>query len=417
MDSVYYDVIGVLDRSELIDKVCNKDETVVYIDIDNFKLINDTYGHTFGDLFLKAFSEYLLDKIKDLGRLYKYSGDDFIIIFKNVLIDEIRLFLENISKNLKHDFKAEDIKISVSISAGIYKPYENEEVLEAVRKADIALHEAKKTSKSMIMMFNDELEQRIIEKTGVVNNVYNAMKSNEIDVHYQPIYCNLNGKITDIEALVRWNSSTLGYVSPAKFIPIIEEAGYIKDLDLYVLNKSIETISSIIKEGYDITLSINVSAETLSLEYAEDILNIAGKYSMPFENIKIEITETALLSNNQFIINTVNKIKESGIKVAFDDFGVGYSSIKNLMIFPFDEIKLDKIFIDNILKNDRYKFLAQKLIEVCQHFNYKVVAEGVETEEQFNMLKELGCDKIQGYYISKPLPLGELKNKIAIINC
>ncbi|WDC84849.1 EAL domain-containing protein [Caloramator sp. mosi_1] len=203
----------------------------------------------------------------------------------------------------------------------------------------------------------------IIEKTKVVNNIFNAMKLNEISSYYQPIYSTKDNKITDVESLVRWNSSILGPISPAKFIPIIEEAGYIKDLDEYVLKKAIGDFKLLLDKGLDIQLSLNVSVETLSYQYIDKLLKVLNKNQVSPESIKIEITETALLSNKTEIIESVKYAKQNGIRVSFDDFGSGYSSIRNLMIFPFDEVKLDKMFIDKILIDDKYRYLAKSLLK------------------------------------------------------
>jgi diguanylate cyclase (GGDEF)-like protein len=401
-------VTNLLNRTSLIYKRCKEENIIVYVDIDNFKLINDTYGHLFGDLLLKRFAEYMKSKLQGIGNIYRYSGDDFVIIFEKVDEEYALNLLDDIKDEIKSNIYVNNIKVSVSLSAGLYKPFKNEAVLEAVRKADIALHEAKNISKSLIIKFTKELEERIVEKTKVVNNVYNAMKQNEICAYYQPIYSTKENKITDIESLVRWNSSILGPVSPAKFIPIIEEAGYIRDLDEFVLRRAVKDLKSILDKGIKIQLSLNVSAETLSHQYIERLLNVLKQNGVSTEYIKIEITETALLSNRLEIIESVKYAKQKGIKVSFDDFGSGYSSIRNLMIFPFDEVKLDKMFIDKILIEEKYYYLAKKFIEVCHYFNYEVVAEGVETKEQFEVLRDLGCDKIQGYYIAKALPIDKL---------
>ncbi|MCX7694651.1 MAG: bifunctional diguanylate cyclase/phosphodiesterase [Caloramator sp.] len=402
-------VTNLFNRTALIYKKCREDNIIVYVDIDNFKLINDTYGHLFGDLLLKRFSEYMEYKLQGIGNIYRYSGDDFVIIFEKVDEDFALNILDEIKEEMKQSLYVNDIKVSISLSAGLYKPFKNESVLEAVRKADIALHEAKNISRSLIIKFTKELEERIVEKTKVVNNVYNAMRQNEICAYYQPIYSTKKNKITDLESLVRWNSSILGPISPAKFIPIIEEAGYIKDLDEYVLKRAVKDLKLLLDNGINIQLSLNVSAETLSYQYIERLLNVLEQNKVSPEYIKIEITETAFLSNKLEIIESVKYAKQKGIKISFDDFGAGYSSIRNLMIFPFDEVKLDKIFIDKILIDDKYNYLAKKFIEVCHYFNYEVVAEGVETKEQFEALRELGCDKIQGYYIEKALPIDKLQ--------
>lgn len=410
----YYDYLTNLpNRYKLLSSHDKGKCTIAFIDVGNFKLINDTYGHSFGDDYLKAIANMLQDIVGNSGVVFRFSGDEFIIRFdqkeKNLVIEILNKIIEGFKKAINVNGK----EVFTTVNIGVYESNGNESLDDILRKADIAVCEAKRRGKGQIVFYEQKMEDDIRRKALISNELMQSLKRDEIRVVYQPIFDINKAKVDMIEALLRWDNVILGNVSPSEFIPIAEENGYIHELGKYLINEVYRAFNYLNSMGLNICISANLSPRQLTDDKLKDELNGLLLKDMDFaKKVILEITETQILSNESHNIDMLNKLRGLGIKIALDDFGKGFSSLNNLAFYPVDIIKIDKIFTQSMFENEKAKNIIQILIFASSKLGYKLVAEGVETREQFEYLKTIGCDKVQGYYIGKPVDVHVLIDEI-----
>lgn len=345
-----------------------------------------------------------------------YSGSNrFIIInFKEESLDE---YLEKILNTLRNIQIIEDIKVNLTASIGIYLNTNGENVFNAIQNADIALNYAKKQGKDCFSIFNGSMKDTIFRELRIQNKLKKAIKNDYLEVYYQPKINLKDEKIIGIEALLRWNDEELGTISPGEFIPIAEETGIIIEIGRYALKKVCMQIKiwEASKVNY-INIAVNVSAkqfkDTSLPEYIEDLLK---EYGIPPNVLELEITESAIIENIKCADKMLNEFIKKDIKIAIDDFGIGYSSYNQLSDLIFNTLKIDKSFIDFINCDLRKDLIIKNIIDLANILDMKVVAEGVEQEQQVKTLKEYGCDIIQGYYYSKPLSAADFEKYIILL--
>jgi EAL domain-containing protein (putative c-di-GMP-specific phosphodiesterase class I) len=284
--------------------------------------------------------------------------------------------------------------------------------------ADLAMYYAKENGKNNFCFFSKELFNNIEEKTHIINALKDAIEDfSEFSLVYQPKYCSKSNKIVSIESLIRWNSKSLGYVYPLKFIKIAEETNMIIPIGNWVFKQACKDFQELIKENYYLE-HISINASTIQLhdkKFFANLNEIISQAHINPEMIEIEITESFIVSDSKLVLEVLNKIKKMGISLAIDDFGTGYSSLSYLKKLPINRLKIDKSFIDDLPSSQESISIVKAIISLAKTFNLSITAEGVENKEQLDFLVEQECDEIQGYYFSKPLPLEELKkllNKI-----
>ncbi|MBE0069709.1 bifunctional diguanylate cyclase/phosphodiesterase, partial [Thermoanaerobacterium thermosaccharolyticum] len=373
----------------------------VLFDFDNLTYINDSYGHLFGDKVSVEISKALIEIVKDNGKIFRFGGDEFIVIFHRNL-DEAISIVEDVTKKFNYFFKVEGKDILTTVSAGIYVPKIGEHMDDIIRKANTAMLKAKKLGKSKYVIFDKTMEDDIVKKTGMIVNIKKAMLNNEFYLLFQPIYDLKENRIKEVEALARWRNNKYGDIPPSQFIPVIEETGLIKEFGIFIIEDVFKQIKDWRNKG--IVLKVNINVSPLQLrddDFLFEFDQLISKYKIPLNLVEIEFTETQILDINQQEIKKINELLRRGIRISLDDFGVGYSSLINMIEFPISTIKMDKSLIDRI-DEKKVRTLIKGILHISKEMNYEVVAEGVETKEQLSMLKEWGCDKIQGYYISKP---------------
>lgn len=380
---------------------------IFFIDLDNFKNINDTLGHDYGDLLLKDVSDRMLSCIASDDILARNGGDEFLIL-KNRFdtVDDLENFASQLVNVVHHPFILNDETAVVSMSVGIAVfPNNGLTVSELIKNADIAMYNAKNSGKNSYRFFDSYMEDDVNRKNDLADILSHVIDKNEIYLQYQPQVNVESGQVTGYEALMRIESELVGFISPAEFIPIAEETGIINILGEWALIEACNFNQVLIKSGFGpLRVSVNVSTTQLKDDHLIDIIkSIPEKTGMDLKHLEIEITESVLMNSFEHNLKLINQMKELGCSIALDDFGTGYSSFNYLTQIPIDTLKIDKSFIDGICSNEKDRCIADSIINLAHKMDISVVAEGVEDNEQLQILQNQFCDTLQGYLFSKPL--------------
>lgn len=380
---------------------------IFFIDLDNFKNINDTLGHDYGDLLIKDVSDRMLSCIASDDILARNGGDEFLIL-KNRFdtVDDLENFASQLVNVVHHPFILNDETAVVSMSVGIAVfPNNGLTVSELIKNADIAMYNAKNSGKNSYRFFDSYMEDDVNRKNDLADILSHVIDKNEIYLQYQPQVNVESGQVTGYEALMRIESELVGFISPAEFIPIAEETGIINILGEWALIEACNFNQVLIKSGFGpLRVSVNVSTTQLKDDHLIDIIkSIPEKTGMDLKHLEIEITESVLMNSFEHNLKLINQMKELGCSIALDDFGTGYSSFNYLTQIPIDTLKIDKSFIDGICSNEKDRCIADSIIDLAHKMDISVVAEGVEDNEQLQILQNQFCDTLQGYLFSKPL--------------
>lgn len=395
----------------------NKKIALIFIDLDNFKFINDTFGHEMGDKLLIEIANRLKHSIRKSDIASRIGGDEFILVLNNINSkQEVEKKIEEIMNILTKPIIIDDNKLEVTFSAGIaVYPDDTTDISELLQFADIAMYDAKKSGKNRFRFININLQQQIKKFYSTLEELKNAIKNEELILFFQPKIDIQNNKIDGVEALIRWNHPRKGLLTPYHFIDIAEKGGIIHLIDSYVLEKTIQTINKwstnpILK---NLNIAVNISANKfLEPHFVDELKSLITKYHIKPSKLQIEITETLSIQNFEYTIQTLKKIKSLGVKIALDDFGTGYSSLNYIKQIPFDVLKIDQSFIRDLLKDRDDLVITKMIVEISKILNKENVAEGVENEKILEIIKNLGVRLVQGYYFSKPIPEDELKKFI-----
>jgi diguanylate cyclase (GGDEF)-like protein/PAS domain S-box-containing protein len=403
--------------AEIIDEA-NQNHTKVallFIDLDNFKYINDAFGHYIGDKFLQKVAKRIENIINKKDMTARLGGDEFVVIVNNYESDQ---YIKNITKNIissltkPFSISNEDIFTSASIGISVF-PQDAQNKDELIKHADMAMYIAKRNGKNNYQIFDKNSDENTHERFSIETMLHTALDNNEFVLFFQPQVDIINNKVVAFEALIRWNTPNKGIISPDKFIPIAEETGLIHSIGEWILEESFIMLKSLHVRGNQVNGSINLSIIQLkNTNIVNKIINLIEKHSIRPENIKLEITESVLMEDIDEFILILNKLSDLGFKISIDDFGTGYSSLNYLKRLPIDELKIDKSFIQDILIDKNDTQIVSAIISIAKALELKIVAEGVEHKEEVELLRELGCDKIQGYYFSKPLKKDDFLNYI-----
>jgi len=399
------------DRTPIVN--LNKKCGLFFIDIDDFKLINDNLGHHYGDMLLEEIAIRLKNHLSNDDLIVHLSGDEFLIIsYDSYLEEDLKEKSKGIINEISKSFILlnKEVHISCSVGTAVY-PDNGSIIDDVVKKADIAMYYAKGQGKNQYTIYQDNMEKFFNKRFDYITDLKNALSNNNFVVHYQTKANTSDGKITGLEALVRWNHPEKGLIYPNDFITLAEEIGVISDVDIYVLNvacKQIQTWDQEGKKPYNI--SVNISPLLFNQSNFIAIFDhIISKYNIDSSYISIEITENIALQNIFQTQLKIVQLKERNIKVNLDDFGKGYSSLAYLKEYPIDYLKIDKIFIDDIINNKVDQALVNTIVQVSTMLGIKIIFEGVETKEQLDILKNIGTNEYQGYFLSKPKPIEEIE--------
>ncbi|WP_158969126.1 bifunctional diguanylate cyclase/phosphodiesterase [Paraglaciecola sp. L3A3] len=385
---------------------------VLFIDIDDFKKINDSLGHEIGDKLLVRAANRLQDVIRNEDTVGRLGGDEFIVLLKGLTDHEATMdSVENLLKTFRTPFilDGREIMLTISIGVAIY-PDNGRSSSDLIRNADTAMYQAKSSGRNTFSFFTDEMNVIMQRRFQIEEQMLGALANNEFEVYYQPQFNVESTKIIGAEALLRWHNKSLGSIRPDEFIPIAEHTGHIVPIGEFVIKQALTFLNKWQKiDQQDYTISVNLSPRQFrDTELVQFIKNTLKDTNIAPQFLDLEITEGVLMSGQSYILQAFTEINQLGIKIAMDDFGTGYSSLSYLRQYPFDELKIDRSFIQGITTNKADCDLVKATIAMSHSLGLTVVAEGVETIEQLQSLDYLGCNFGQGYYLSKPIPADEL---------
>ena len=414
----YYDSLtGLPNRALLLERlsatlsaatVASKRVAVLFLDLDDFKTINDSLGHSVGDLLLREIAQRLKLFVREEDTVARLGGDDFLIVLGNLdYAAEATAVAERILKAIAENFVNDGRSLNVTCSIGISLfPEHGEDSESLIKNADAAMYRAKEIGRNSLQFFAEEMNVEVVERLTMEHNLRQALERDEFFLVYQQRVNTFTGEITGLEALIRWNDRELGLVPPDRFIPVAENCGLILPIGEWVLRTACRQARQWLDAGkLTFPVGVNVSAVQFRQEgFCDLIRNVLRENRLAAEYLELELTESLLLSNADVMFQVLDELKSMGVGLAIDDFGTGYSSLSYLRQFPVSRLKIDRSFIREVAINDDDAKIATAIIGMARNLNLKVVAEGVETEEQMTFLRAQRCDEIQGYYFGKPVP-------------
>ncbi|EJQ54780.1 diguanylate cyclase (GGDEF) domain-containing protein [Bacillus cereus BAG6X1-2] len=414
----YYDQLtGLMNRISCTNKLNvflneNINFALVFIDLDEFHLINDTFGHKEGDKVLQKVTECLSNLQIEGMHLFREHDDQFVMLIENITKECVEEVAKNILERISEHFVIEEEDVYLSASIGIVMaPTDGKDEKILFQRVDAALEKAKETGKGHYHFYcsglDCEREQRFI----IENQLHRAIEKNEFFLYYQPQINIETKKLASMEALIRWDNKELGFVSPNQFIPLAERTGFIIKLDEWVVHQACEQIREWLNKGYEVVpIAVNISARHFrSITLIEMITRALNKYDVPPHLLAIEVTEGALI-HKDLSKRVLLQLKEQNLKIHLDDFGTGYSSLSYLKTYPIDTLKIDRSFMEGIYKDERDTNITAAIIHLAHTLGLNVIAEGVEKAEQIQFLKEKNVKLAQGYYYSRPLSKYDVEN-------
>ncbi|MGB0205996.1 MAG: putative bifunctional diguanylate cyclase/phosphodiesterase [Neptuniibacter sp.] len=412
-----YDVLtGLSNRyhfSQLLDQTIQDHQryqhqfAVFYLDMDYFKEVNDEWGHHVGDELLCLFAERMKQNVRSDDLIARIAGDEFIIVLKNMGSGtETEILAEKLKKELGEPYYINGQYLSVTHSLGVAMfPDDGLTMDMLLQNADRAMYQAKRDGKNQIVFFNNELNKEVQRHVQVHNEILKGIREGQFELYFQPIMDLKSGGMPKCEALIRWNHPEKGLISPFHFIPVAEQTGAIVALGNWVLEESCHLLSRMKNQGLKIDISLNRSvAEFQPNDADSNWMEVLNLFAIEPDELVFEITESLLMDGAESQLDKIHRLRDKGIAFSIDDFGTGYSAINYLRNYPVDYLKIDRSFIKDILVDDQDRTLVEVIIKMGQTLGIKVVAEGVEEEEQLDMLKQFGCDYVQGYLLGKPMP-------------
>lgn len=387
--------------------------TILFLDLDRFKEINDTYSHEVGDMLLKKIAEKLKAFIDESDTIARFGGDEFTIILNNANDTKTIELIANITDAMHDAISVDNLRLHTTFSIGISTfPQDGDSADILLRNADTAMYEAKSSGKNRHQFYNTKMTELAFERVLLESNLRKAIKENEFEAYFQPKIDATTQKVIGLEALIRWRHPELGLIAPAKFIPFAEDIGLIIDIDKWMMREATAYILECKKENIATgKLSINASAKQLEdKHYIDDLKSFINESGVDTKDLEIEITEGLIMKNTAHVISVLRSIKNLGISISIDDFGTGYSSLSYIKRLPIDKLKIDRSFIKDIPQDKEDIAIVKTIIALAKNLSLELIAEGVETQEQVDFLVREGCVNIQGYFYSKPLSANECRD-------
>jgi diguanylate cyclase (GGDEF)-like protein len=399
--------LEALDEALGTARIAGKEVAIAIYDIHNFREINDTYGHIVGDRVLQMIAKTLQQETTPDQYTARIGGDEFATFQEN-LNDHasVELHAQEILSKLRNGFTLDNNDIAIQASAGIaYYPSHGKTLNSLLNNADTARVFARKNTLTHAGIYNNKLKHNTERRRLIERELYRAIELDELRIQYQPQIDVSSGMTMGMEALIRWNNRKMGEVSPAEFIPYAEDNGLILELGEWVLKRAISDYQQLARYGMSPgILSINLSRRQFnSNNIASTLEEAIGKAGLTPQQLTLEITETAIMDDTQRTANILNELKEMGVSLSIDDFGVGYSSFAALREFPIDEVKIDRLFVKDVVSDTSSQEIIRAIIDVAHALNAEVVAEGIENRQQFEMVKKLGCHRAQGFFLCEPV--------------
>lgn len=406
-------------------KVQSSLAAILFMDLDRFKMINDTLGHTYGDLLLLEAALRIEEAVGTDNFIVRMGGDEFVCVLENLqneaeAVQYARAILEVFKKPFL--LKETEIYVTVSIGISIY-PFDGDDAETLLTNADSAMYRAKKSGRNQYEKARADINAAAFEKLMLENSFRKAIENDELTLYFQPQIDLKTNEVTSMEALIRWEHPDFGLISPGDFIPIAEETGLILPIGDWVIRTACHRLREWQNEGYSpVRISVNLSAaQFLQSGFIEHLDSVLRETALEPSLLELEITENIIVRDVKTAFDILHKIKERGVTISIDDFGTGYSSLSYLKDLPVDTLKIDRSFIKDIDKNANSAALTKAITTLGHELDLRVVAEGVETFKQLSIVKQQSCDVVQGFYFSKPLPsqqavqlLGQLQSPINI---
>jgi diguanylate cyclase (GGDEF)-like protein/PAS domain S-box-containing protein len=389
---------------------------IMYLDLDHFKLVNDGLGHSFGDALLAAVARRLQSSLRASDTISRIGGDEFSILITDIFDGEaVAGVARKLLDSFDHPFRIDKHDLYVTASIGIsLHPSDGDDFETLVKCADAAMYRAKELGRNQAQLFTPSMNERYVRRLAIEQSLHHAIEREELELHYQPIYDRARRRVVSFEALVRWNDPSRGLVEPSEFIGLAEETGLIIPIGKWVLRRACKQLRDWCDRGHDgVTMSVNISAYQLQQTDFVDVLRDALlEHDVAPHLLMIEITETAAMQNIERTMRVLREVKAMGVSIAVDDFGTGMSSLVYLKQFPIDTIKIDKAFLRDVMFDETTAAIVSYVITLAHTLRLHVVAEGVETEEQYSFLRHYACDRMQGYLFSKPVAEGGVQDLI-----
>ena len=385
---------------------------LLYIDLDRFKNINDSLGHHVGDALLKSVAERLTEAVRAGDTVCRQGGDEFVVILDAIEdAQEVAHIVERrlIPLILKtHNVCDIALHISCSVGIAVY-PEDAANMEELMRHADAAMYTAKAQGRNNFQFFSAEMNRHALDRLNTETHLQDALQNNEFELHVQPIVDGLSGEVVSVEALLRWRQPDMGLIPPAQFIPIAEENGLIHDIGRWVLVEACRLHQYWIQAGVGpLPIAVNVSAVQFRRgDFAATVAAVLKESGMPAKYLQIELTESLMMTESERNLAEIHRLKALGIGLSLDDFGTGYSSLSYLNRLPIEKLKIDRGFVSDMIADSADMAITRAIVGLGRTLGLRVVAEGVEHIEELHALREIGCDEVQGYLISHPLPAHE----------
>ncbi|PMS18597.1 cyclic di-GMP phosphodiesterase [Trinickia dabaoshanensis] len=384
---------------------------IVFLDLDNFKRVNDHYGHVNGDRLIKRVSELVTECLDDGMTLARLGGDEFLILVDSCTQESLETLAQKIIDHLRVPMHLELIDVYTSCSIGIALYPQHGKTLEAlISHADTAMYAAKEAGKQTYRVFSPEMNQKVAKYIWLDTELRKAIEEKQFVLHYQPLINLCTGRLHSVEALLRWQSTSRGLVPPSEFIRFTEESGLIIPIGRWLMREAAWQAARWHEAGLDIRVSVNVSARQLrDTEIVNQLRDLVEQDSAARTLIDIELTESCFIEDERAAIDLMRQFKQLGARILLDDFGTGYSSLSQLTRLPIDVIKLDRSFITGIDQNFQAQSLVRSVLGLARAFGFAIVAEGVETEREAQFLRDIGVDYAQGFFYAKPMPAEALE--------
>ncbi|UII55498.1 EAL domain-containing protein [Cytobacillus spongiae] len=392
--------------NEAIQQESNKGFAIFFIDLDRFKVINDTKGHTVGDRILVKVANRLSRAVGKRGQVFRQGGDEFLILLENVDKEQVIQEARNVIDKFSQSFEVDEQEFFVTPSIGISMyPIDGIDQESLVKHADSAMYVAKDRGKNNFQFYHDSMDRASARKIELENGLRKAIELNQMILHYQPKIHLASRNVLGVEALIRWEHPTFGIVSPQDFIPLAEETGLIVPIGKWVMKTACEQSKLWERKGIGkVPIAVNISVRQIQDDhFVDDVSHILAETNFDPTLLELEITES-IMQDFERSTRILNELKKLGVTISMDDFGTGYSSLSNLRYLPLDHIKIDKSFVDDIIHHSYQGSIVKAIIDMGLNLQFQIIAEGIEEEEQVAFLLENGCNIGQGYHFSKPLP-------------
>lgn len=395
----------------------NSQIAVMFLDLDNFKNINDTLGHETGDKLLVEFTERLRLCVRAKDTTARLGGDEFAVLLDGENVESnAATVATRILESVQTSFEINNLTVKIGISIGIaFNDTVETDADKLLRNADVAMYIAKGKGKNRFVVFEDEMHRTLMDQIELENDLRQAIDEGQMTLNYQPIVSLVDGEISGTEALIRWHHPTRGYIPPLSFIPLAEQTGLIAPLGRWIMHQAcVESRKLGERFGGKLSVTINISGKQIQhSDFIRDLSSVLDSTGIDPESVILELTESTMMENTEAMLKMLNQIKSLGIRLAIDDFGTGYSSLSYLQQFPVDILKIDRSFVDGIENSAQKKAVARTIISLSETLGLCTVAEGVENLEQSEMLRDLGCEFAQGYYFARPMPFEQIEELLA----